>query len=233
MATKSSTSYGHSVRMMTAHELVAYGGKGYKCAGKCPEKATFEVSFRYVTGRGGRTTRRRRPACQEHAQTFVRKNDLGELPTEPRLPAESAMSQALDQLGVTSAEAPSPAAMAALFAAVAMRFPDLPRRLCDYNVACRTCESPMSNHATVTGVEPPQDIVTAYQTDPAAVLAGFRHIGQPAGVVVQPCVESRPALLHGWDERSRAVFQYVRGASQLIRPAGAAYWWERLAGGAS
>jgi hypothetical protein len=229
----SSTSYGHAVRRMTPQELVAYGGKGHKCAGKCLEKAIFEVSFRYVTGRTGRTTRRCRPACQLHAERFAVKNSLGELPTEPRIPDHPPISKALDQIGVTSTNVPSPAAMAAFFQAVAAHFPGLPGRLCDYTVACRTCEAPLSNHESVTGVPVPEDLITTYLTDPQAVLSGYLHIGEKAGAVQRPCVESRPALLDGWDERNRALFRYVHGASQLIRPAGARYWWEQLVGGPS
>lgn len=80
MATRS-RSWGHALRLMEPSEQAAYGGQGHKCAGKCQNKATHETRYNYITGRAGRASTRRIPACAEHAQKFATRHGL-DMPTE-------------------------------------------------------------------------------------------------------------------------------------------------------
>lgn len=140
-----SSSWGFAIRRMIDEELIAFGGIGYKCAGKCPEKATFENSYNYITGRAGNTSRRRVPACRTHAEKFAAKHGL-EMPAESAVRQLNATEQMFRAAGFTPGHGPTAAAVAALFADVAARYPELelPGRLCDYTLACRTCEMPMT-----------------------------------------------------------------------------------------
>lgn len=76
-----SNSWGHAIRRLTDGERDQQYRLGYRCSGKCTEKATFATSYRYVTGRAGRVSWAERYACDTHAQRFAAKHDL-ELPTE-------------------------------------------------------------------------------------------------------------------------------------------------------
>ncbi len=88
-----SRSWGHALRLMEPGEQTAYGGQGHKCAGKCQNRATHETRYNYITGRAGRTSTRRTPVCQEHAQKFATNHSLvmpteatpGDLTPPPRL----------------------------------------------------------------------------------------------------------------------------------------------------
>lgn len=47
------------------------------CQGRgCYEKPLYVTRYRYVTGRGGRTTDRIQYACQVHAEAFAKKHRL-------------------------------------------------------------------------------------------------------------------------------------------------------------
>lgn len=139
-------SWGHAIRRMTPEELVAYGGTGSKCAGKCPNQAGFENSYRYVTGQAGRATTARRPACDEHARRFAAKHDLI-VPRDAEA-GQPSTSQAMINaaLGVDPGEGPRAVHIFALFADVAARYADLelPGRMAAYSLACRACEMPMA-----------------------------------------------------------------------------------------
>ena len=46
------------------------------CSRRCPNRREFEVSYRYVTGRAGRTSEQTRTVCRQHALAFAKKNSL-------------------------------------------------------------------------------------------------------------------------------------------------------------
>ena len=78
------SSFGHTVRKMTAGEL----DKVRRLTERCPEhpyqcgtlrctaSPTLVCSYRYVTGRAGRVTRADREYCQQHAEAFAKKNGV-------------------------------------------------------------------------------------------------------------------------------------------------------------
>jgi len=94
-----SSSYGHSVRLLTAEELaelqarydrdIAWSKANYpdrpmpeyylngnystKCSyAKCPEKARYRLTYQYVTGRAGRTTTAEKNICEKHAEKYLK-----------------------------------------------------------------------------------------------------------------------------------------------------------------
>lgn len=72
----SGQSWDHAiVKLDTVNES---SGDPRRCtAGRnCKAVARFDVSYRYVTGRAGRTTRANKAACLEHAAKFATTNHL-------------------------------------------------------------------------------------------------------------------------------------------------------------
>ncbi len=43
------------------------------CSARCHERREYLLCYDYITGRGGRVGRARRPACRRHAEAFARK----------------------------------------------------------------------------------------------------------------------------------------------------------------
>jgi hypothetical protein len=75
--TKTSNSWGHTVRALTADERQARDRLGWTCsAGKCQQTPTHVTTYHYVTGRAGRTTDAERHVCGEHARRFAAKHNL-------------------------------------------------------------------------------------------------------------------------------------------------------------
>lgn len=203
---RQSTSWGHAIRALTPEELIAYGGEGHKCAGKCPHRATHENSYSYITGRAGRASSARRPACPEHAKKFATKHGLLQVPTEAT-PGRPSASQAMMNaaLGINPDEGPRATTVATLIAAIAARYPGLPGRLGGFTVACRACEAPM--------------------TDDPAVTGGIGH-GHAHPDLMFGCVQPLPAPIHGWSASNRPIFRWQPREERELRPAGARFWWE-------
>jgi hypothetical protein len=44
---------------------------GLTCTGRCPEPATHEATYQYVTGKAGRVGTRRVLKCAKHAETYA------------------------------------------------------------------------------------------------------------------------------------------------------------------
>lgn len=78
-----SKSWGHTVRAMTPEEQ-AWADKEFAheryprtcSAGKCDGRPTFVTTYRYVTGRGGRTSWAQRNLCEDHAIAFASKHGV-------------------------------------------------------------------------------------------------------------------------------------------------------------
>ena len=88
---KQSTSFGHKVEALADDEARHWSGnpdvKGprWNCA-KCDgPPAVYATSFRYVTGRAGRTTDRWQAVCLNCAAVFAAKHGL----TLPEVPADT------------------------------------------------------------------------------------------------------------------------------------------------
>jgi hypothetical protein len=72
-----SSSYGHAIRALSAEEIANRTRLGYWCSsGKCREQVACDASYRYVTGRSGRTTERNTQMCAEHGKKFAAKHGL-------------------------------------------------------------------------------------------------------------------------------------------------------------
>jgi hypothetical protein len=93
-----SSSYGHTVRLLTAEELAALqvqydkdiawrkanypnepvpvyyleGRYSTQCSFKCKEKAKYRLAYRYITGRAGRTTTAEKNICEKHAEKYLK-----------------------------------------------------------------------------------------------------------------------------------------------------------------
>ncbi len=79
------SSWGYTLRRLTADEIDANARQrvgspsGYpRCSSaRCPATPTHEATYRYVTGRKGRTTDRRQEFCDVHAAVFGDKHGIG------------------------------------------------------------------------------------------------------------------------------------------------------------
>ena len=75
--TKTSNSWGHAVRALTADERQARDRLDWTCsAGKCQQAPTHVTTYQYVTGRAGRTSEAEKRVCGEHARRFAAKHNL-------------------------------------------------------------------------------------------------------------------------------------------------------------
>jgi hypothetical protein len=79
-----SSAHGHFIRRFPDAARDYPGGRLYaghsggRCAGArdCFEPLAFYASYRYVTGRAGRTTRRDLYLCRKHGEHFAAKHNL-------------------------------------------------------------------------------------------------------------------------------------------------------------
>jgi hypothetical protein len=94
-----SSSWGHTIRALTADEVERSKRLGYaKCAaGKCREQRRYVTTYKYVTGRAGRVSSAQRELCGDHAAKFCRKHGLEFPGAEPT--GQRAAKNGPDQIG--------------------------------------------------------------------------------------------------------------------------------------
>jgi len=78
MTARKSNTWAHALRRMPTDEAERCLRLGWTCQGgrPCPNPPTHEASYRFVTGRAGRTSTRRTHLCDEHAAKFAAKYDV-------------------------------------------------------------------------------------------------------------------------------------------------------------
>lgn len=70
-----SSSYGHQIKSASERDRELWNRWG-GCGRGCKRPVVFCASYRYVTGRRGRTTTAERFVCQAHGEKFAKQHEL-------------------------------------------------------------------------------------------------------------------------------------------------------------